>query len=168
LKRCGLGDRSLSVFGRTDDVESLLRKQRRECISREGMVVHDQDAFGHVCLIGTTRPADKRTVDGARLQSYRSWLLGEILLIGLLASGTALFAASESLQSAYELHDARIAFDSAVAVVAATALWSFTKSGSFPMVALAALFVFVATVKAPPLTSASGAGSKASGNIRKR
>jgi signal transduction histidine kinase len=58
-------------------------------------------------------------VDGARLQSYRSWLLGEILLIALLASGTALFAASESLQSAYELHDARIAFDTAIAVVAA-------------------------------------------------
>jgi signal transduction histidine kinase len=58
-------------------------------------------------------------VDGVRLQSYRSWLFGEILLVGLLASGTALFAASESLQSAYELHDARLAFDTAVAVVAA-------------------------------------------------
>ncbi len=58
-------------------------------------------------------------MDGVRLQSYRSWLFGEILLVGLLASGTALFAASESLQSAYELHDARLAFDTAVAVVAA-------------------------------------------------
>ena len=57
-------------------------------------------------------------MDNVRSQSYRSWLLGEILLVGLLASGTALFAASESLQSAYELHDARLAFDSAVAVVA--------------------------------------------------
>jgi signal transduction histidine kinase len=58
-------------------------------------------------------------VDGVRLQSYRSWLFGEILVIGLLASGTALFAASESLQSAYQLHDARLIFDTAVAVVAA-------------------------------------------------
>ncbi len=49
---------------------------------------------------------------------YRSWLLGEILLVCLLASGTALFAASDSLKSAYELHDARLAFDTAVAVVA--------------------------------------------------
>ena len=57
-------------------------------------------------------------MDKVRAQTYRSWLLGEILLVGLLASGTALFAASESLQSAYELHDARLAFDSAVAVVA--------------------------------------------------
>jgi signal transduction histidine kinase len=83
------------------------------------MVVHDQDALGHLPLIGTARPADKRTVDGVRLQSYRSWLLGELLLVCLLASGTALFAASESLQSAYELHNARLAFDTAIAVVAA-------------------------------------------------
>ncbi len=54
----------------------------------------------------------------ARSQTYRSWLLGEILLVCLLASGTALFAASDSLKSAYELHDARLAFDTAVAVVA--------------------------------------------------
>jgi signal transduction histidine kinase len=42
-----------------------------------------------------------------------------VLLVCLLASGTALFAASDSLKSAYELHDARLAFDTAVAVVAA-------------------------------------------------
>ena len=57
-------------------------------------------------------------MDHARSQTYRSWLLGEILLVCLLASGTALFAASDSLKSAYELHDARLAFDTAVAVVA--------------------------------------------------
>jgi signal transduction histidine kinase len=45
--------------------------------------------------------------------------VGEILLICLLASATALFAASDSLQSAYELHDARVAFDTVTAVVAA-------------------------------------------------
>jgi signal transduction histidine kinase len=57
-------------------------------------------------------------VDHARSQTYRSWLLGEVLLVCLLASGTALFAASDSLKSAYELHDARLAFATAVAVVA--------------------------------------------------
>ena len=57
-------------------------------------------------------------MDHSRSQTYRSWLLGEILLVCLLASGTALFAASDSLKSAYELHDARLAFDTAVAVVA--------------------------------------------------
>jgi signal transduction histidine kinase len=57
-------------------------------------------------------------VDHPRSQTYRSWLLGEILLVCLLASGTALFALSASLKSAYQLHDARLASDTAVAVVA--------------------------------------------------
>jgi signal transduction histidine kinase len=58
-------------------------------------------------------------VDHVRSQSYRSWLYGELLLVGLLASGTALFAFSDQLPSSYELRDARLAFDTAVAVVAA-------------------------------------------------
>jgi signal transduction histidine kinase len=57
-------------------------------------------------------------VDHPRSQSYRSWLLGEVLLVCLLAAGTALFTASDTLKSSYELHDARLAFDTAVAVVA--------------------------------------------------
>ena len=58
-------------------------------------------------------------MEHARSQTYRSWLAGEILLVCLLASGTALFTANSSLRSVYELHDARLAFDTAVAVVAA-------------------------------------------------
>jgi signal transduction histidine kinase len=57
-------------------------------------------------------------VEHLRSQSYRSWLVGEILLIGLLASGTGLFAVSGSLQSAYELPETRLVLDTAVAVVA--------------------------------------------------
>ncbi|HYI75640.1 MAG TPA: ATP-binding protein [Gaiellaceae bacterium] len=59
-------------------------------------------------------------MDVARAQSYRSWLIGEILLVCLLAAGTALFAASDSLSSAYELQDARLVFDTVVAGVAAS------------------------------------------------
>ena len=59
-------------------------------------------------------------VDVARAQSYRSWLLGETLLICLLAAGTALFAASDSLSSAYELQDVRLVLDTAIAAVAAS------------------------------------------------
>jgi signal transduction histidine kinase len=59
-------------------------------------------------------------VDVVRAQSYRSWLLGETLLVCLLAGGTALFAASDSLSSAYELQDARLVFDTVVAGVAAS------------------------------------------------
>ncbi|HUG64265.1 MAG TPA: histidine kinase [Gaiellaceae bacterium] len=57
-------------------------------------------------------------MDGARAQSYRSWLFGECLLVCLLAAGTALFAASDSLSPVYELQDVRLVFDTAVAVVA--------------------------------------------------
>jgi signal transduction histidine kinase len=58
-------------------------------------------------------------VDHVRSESYRSWLLGEILLVSLLAVGTALFTLNDSLRSVYELRDARLSFDTAVAVVAA-------------------------------------------------
>src|SRR5262249_23790233 len=114
-----LGDRLLPVLRLADHVEALLREQGCERIARQWMVVDDENAFGHLALIGRTSPADKCCVDHPRSQSYRSWLLGEILLVCLLASGTALFTASDSLKSAYELHDARLAFDTAVAVVAA-------------------------------------------------
>src|SRR5262249_1252081 len=114
-----LGDRLLPVLRLADHVEALLREQGCERIARQWMVVDDENAFGHLALIGRTSPADKCCVDHPRSQSYRSWLLGEILLVCLLASGTALFTASDSLKSAYQLHDARLAFDTAVAVVAA-------------------------------------------------
>lgn len=57
-------------------------------------------------------------MDRARAQSYQSWLVGECLLVCLLAAGTALFAASDSLSPVYELQDVRLVFDTAVAVVA--------------------------------------------------
>jgi signal transduction histidine kinase len=57
-------------------------------------------------------------VDHLRSHTYRSWVVGEVVLIGLLASATVLFAVSETLQSAYELPEARLVVDTAVAVVA--------------------------------------------------
>jgi signal transduction histidine kinase len=83
------------------------------------MVVDEQDAFGHAPLIGRKRRADKRSVEHRRSQTYRSWLVSEILLVTLLASATALFTFSQSLQSAYELPEARLVLDTAIAVVAA-------------------------------------------------
>jgi signal transduction histidine kinase len=118
-QRRGLSDGAGAVLGFADDVESLLRKERGQGVSRERMVVDDEHALGHGTLIGTSHHADKGSVDHARAESYRSWLLGEVLLICLLAAGTALFAASDSLESVYELQDARLVFDTAVAVVAA-------------------------------------------------
>ena len=115
---CG-GDRLLAVGRVADDLEALLREQGGEGIPGQGMVVDEQDALGHAPLIGRERPADKRYVEHARSQSYRSWLVGEMLLVGLLASATGLFAISEALQSAYELPETRLVLDTAVAVVAA-------------------------------------------------
>lgn len=58
-------------------------------------------------------------VDHRRSQSYRSWLVGELMLVALLASATALFAVRDTFTSAYALPEARLAFDTAIAVVAA-------------------------------------------------
>ena len=51
-------------------------------------------------------------------QTYRSWLVGELLLVALLASATALFAVRDTFTSTYALPEARLSFDTAVAVVA--------------------------------------------------
>ncbi len=51
-------------------------------------------------------------------QTYRSWLFGELLLVALLASATALFAIRDTFTSSYVLPEARLSFDTAVAVVA--------------------------------------------------
>jgi len=58
-------------------------------------------------------------VDHSRTQSYRSWLVGELMLVSLLASATALFAVRDSFTSTYALPEARLAFDTGIAVVAA-------------------------------------------------
>jgi signal transduction histidine kinase len=81
------------------------------------VVVDDQDPLRHGFLIGSLRPADKRDVEHVRTQTYRSWLVGEALLVALLASATALFATSSFLEPSYALPDARIAVDTAVGLV---------------------------------------------------
>jgi signal transduction histidine kinase len=112
-------DRVLAVRRVADDLEALLREQGGEGIPGQGMVVDQQDPLGHLPLIGSRRHADKRSVEHRRSQTYRSWVVSEVLLVALLASATALFAASGSLQSAYELPEARLVLDTAIAVVAA-------------------------------------------------
>jgi signal transduction histidine kinase len=112
------GDRLLAARRVPDHLEALLREKGGESIPRQGMVVDEQDALGHLPLIGTGAVAEKRGVEHLRSQSYRSWLVGEVLLIGLLASATGFFAVSESLQSAYELPETRLVLDTGVAVVA--------------------------------------------------
>lgn len=53
----------------------------------------------------------------ARADSYRSWLIGELVLAGVLAVGTALLVAASGVTD-YELPKAELAIDTAVALVA--------------------------------------------------
>lgn len=52
-----------------------------------------------------------------RTESYRSWLIGELALVGVLGAATVLFVATSDL-GAYELPEVRLALDTAVAVMA--------------------------------------------------
>jgi signal transduction histidine kinase len=80
------------------------------------VVVDDQDAVGHGSLIGSSAAADKRDVD-TRSETYRSWIVGELVLVALLGSSTAFLALSSTLEG-YQLPEARLTLDTAVAVFA--------------------------------------------------
>jgi signal transduction histidine kinase len=56
-------------------------------------------------------------VQRARLETYQSWLIGELVLVFLLGFATLLFSATGRLDG-YALPNARIVLDTAVAVVA--------------------------------------------------
>ena len=56
-------------------------------------------------------------MDAAPSERYRSWLVGELLLVGVLALGTVLLALTGRLDG-YHVARARISLDTAVAVVA--------------------------------------------------
>jgi signal transduction histidine kinase len=83
------------------------------------MVVDDEDALVHRPLIGTNRAADEGDVvfSPARPEAYRSWLVGELALAGLLGAATAYLGLSDSL-GGYALPQARLALDTTVAVCA--------------------------------------------------
>ena len=53
------GDRSRAVFGLADDIEALLGEKRGEGVARQRVIVHDEDAIGHLPLIGRRCAADK-------------------------------------------------------------------------------------------------------------
>ena len=55
----------------------------------------------------------------AASNTFESWLIGELLLVALLGSATALFLTNPSLRSTYELPEGRLVLDTAV-VLAAT------------------------------------------------
>ena len=86
---------------------------------------HDKDALVHRSLIGRNACADEGHVHSspARPEAYRSWLIGELVLVGLLGAATAYLAATSSLNG-YALPQARLALDTTIAVCARVMLAS--------------------------------------------
>ena len=130
-----------------DDVEIVLRKERREGLAGQRMVVDDENALLHEALIGKKRPADEsdvQTPNPSRAEAYRSWLIGELVLVALLGGAIAYFTVTSSLRG-YALPEARLALDTTVAVcasiVATLAAIRFLVEGRALDVLLAASFV---------------------------
>jgi len=76
--------------------------------------------------------------------TFESWLLGELLLVALLGSATALFLTNPALRSTYELPEGRLVLDTAVVlaatIVAILAAVRFTVEGRVLDLLLAAGF----------------------------
>jgi signal transduction histidine kinase len=66
-------------------------------------------------LIGRDRSADKRQVKENR-NEYQAWLLGEILLAGLLGASLALFLAHPALQTRWDLPELRLVLQTTMAL----------------------------------------------------
>ena len=102
-------------------------------------------------LIGRRAAADKGYVNGTREDSYRSWLIGELVLAAVLAAGTAVLVVVSGLHNDPQ-PPARLAADTAVAVVAA-------------IVAVLGLVRFQVEGRALDLLLAAGFGLVAAGTI---
>ena len=59
-------------------------------------------------LIGRKPSADKREVKADRVKEKQSWLVGEILLAGLLGASLALFVSHPALRTRYDLPELRL------------------------------------------------------------
>jgi signal transduction histidine kinase len=65
------------------------------------MVVDDENACGHMLLIGSRPSADKSNVRTQRT-GLQAWLWGEVVLAGLLGASLALFVAYPALRTQYD------------------------------------------------------------------
>jgi signal transduction histidine kinase len=81
------------------------------------VVVDEQNP--HETLVGRRSAADKSFVRRDERDDYYAWLWGEVLLIGLLGAGLALFLAHPSLRNTYALPQVRLVLDTAVTLAAA-------------------------------------------------
>jgi signal transduction histidine kinase len=80
------------------------------------VVVDDENPGWHAtALIGSSGSADKREVKERR-NEYQAWLLGEILLAGLLGASLALFLAYPALQTSWDLPQLRLVLQTTMAL----------------------------------------------------
>src|ERR671925_2424721 len=69
-------------------------------------------------LIGTNPSADKSEMRQDGRDAYQAWLVGELLLVGLLGAALALFLAYPELRMTYELPALRLALDTGIMLAA--------------------------------------------------
>ena len=97
---CGR-DRLVAVRGYAGELEAVRTQKRRQRLTGEGVVVHDENARCHGFLIGSNSSADKRYV-GKRRTDLQAWLWGEVVLSGLLAASLVLFVSDRDLRTQYD------------------------------------------------------------------
>ena len=115
-KPARLGDRFRAVRRLPDDIEAVLSEERGQCLSREWVIVSDQDAL-HRGLIGSTVLPIRGMCKAIPRTGTGRGSAGELLLVCLLGLGTVLLVVTNRLDG-YALPNARIALDTAVAIVA--------------------------------------------------
>jgi signal transduction histidine kinase len=69
-------------------------------------------------LIGTNPSADKSEMRQDGRDAYQAWLVGELLLVGLLGAALALFLAYPDLRTTYELPSLKLALDTGMMLAA--------------------------------------------------
>jgi len=109
------GDRLLAVRGQPRQLEAVRAQQRSEGFARERMVVDDENACRHGFLIGRSASADKSHM-GTRRSELQAWLLGEVLLSGLLGASLALFVSYPALRTQYDRPELLLVVETAMAV----------------------------------------------------
>src|SRR5215472_9768623 len=79
------------------------------------MVVDDENAGGHILLIGRSPSADKTHMKRRRTE-LQAWLWGEVVLAGLLGASLALFVAYPALRTQYDKPQLLLVLETTIAV----------------------------------------------------
>jgi signal transduction histidine kinase len=99
----------------------VLLEQRRERAPGQRVVVDDQDPLSHRASSGRSFLPTTLIVrqDTDPKDAYQAWLVGEVLLFGLLGASLALFLTHSSLPTSYHLPNLRLVLSTGITVAAA-------------------------------------------------